>query len=628
MNYMAKRQSFAGLLILLTGFLLLLAGCGGGGGGGSSTPVLNMILINPPSATVSPGGNSQFTATGYDQNGRIMSIDPTWSVTGGIGTVNPESGATTTFTAVDAADTDINGTITATVGEISGNAQITVSADPPVLTTIVIEPANSSFPVNTSQEFTATGYDQFGNALTINPTWSGTGVAVSFSATGSTVSFTPTAAGSGTITASEGYVWGTANITITEAAPATIRVGVDKDYTTIQAAIDAATDGATIIADEGIYNENLTINKSITLKSTNPDSSSVVGHTIINGGGSGTVLWVTAQSGEQLTVNIEGLTITGGGNTGVGISNSYWDAELSVSLKKNIISSNNSSSSGGGVYGTGSNVQLALEGNIIENNSAESEGGGICLNGSYDDKMQVTMTDNTIRNNSADGDYGAGGGIHARDVEGTWSGNTIDGNSAIALAGGIYLFDSSPTIIDNDIIDNEVISDGPNRRGGGIYIEKSTSGICNPTIQNNRISENVAQGSDASSGGGLYIDSASGLTLTGNIISANGAYHGAGIFISADTATLTNNEISDNVANTGGGLYANGSVGISGNQFIGNTATGDGGGVFVSGIGELTGSGNIFNNNAKYAIYLSYGGTWTDEDGNTFSGNTPSDVGP
>lgn len=45
--------------------------------------------------------------------------------------------------------------------------------------------------------------------------------------------------------------------------------------------------------------------------------------------------------------------------------------------------------------------------------------------------------------------------------------------------------------------------------------------------------------------------------------------------------------------------------------------------------GELTGSGNSFNSNEGYAIYLHWdGATWTDEGGNTFSDNEPRDVYP
>ena len=93
MNYMAKRQLFAGFLLMIV-FSLLLAGCGGGGGGGSkTTTVLKAIVLEPDSATVPVGGERQFTAVGKDQNGKTMSITPTWSVTGDIGTVDPESGA-------------------------------------------------------------------------------------------------------------------------------------------------------------------------------------------------------------------------------------------------------------------------------------------------------------------------------------------------------------------------------------------------------------------------------------------------------------------------------------------------------------------------------------------------------
>lgn len=583
-------------------------------------PVLGRIEVSPGHSEFLKGETKTFTATGYDQYDNELTINPTWSLSGfGIeGTFNPETGPSTTFTA----NSFGWGVITASVGYIFGEASITVS---PGLAEITVDPDSAIILEGETMTFEALGYHEQGLPTSINPTWSVTGnIGTVSPSTGSTTTFTATGGGTGTIVATDGEISGSAEIQV---VPKVLRVGLgqDYDYATIQEAINAAIDGVTIEVDQGTYTENLTIDKSITLKSTDPDTPSVVASTIINGGGSDGVLWVRVQSNyQQRTVNIEGFTITNG-SMGVSVNNSNWTSELSVSLKNNIISYNNASSSGGGVYGVGSNVQLTLEGNTIENNSAESEGGGICLDGSYYDKIQVTMTNNIIRNNSANGSYGAGGGIYARYVEGTWTGNTIDENSAVAYAGGIYLYDSSPTIIDNDIINNNVT--GEYGRAGGIYIENGVSGICNPSIQNNTISGNTA----TTTGGGLYIQSP-GLTLTGNTISTNTAAFGGGIMAGADT-TLVNNIISGNTASeNGGGLGVASGVGvvnISGNEFTDNISP-QGGGVYVAmNGGELTGSGNSFNSNEGYAIYLHWdGATWTDEGGNTFSDNEPRDVYP
>ena len=48
-----------------------------------------------------------------------------------------------------------------------------------------------------------------------------------------------------------------------------IHVGPYGNYTSIQAAIDNASSGDTIIVDDGIYYENLTITKDLILTSSN-----------------------------------------------------------------------------------------------------------------------------------------------------------------------------------------------------------------------------------------------------------------------------------------------------------------------------------------------------------------------
>ena len=90
---------------------------------------------------------------------------------------------------------------------------------PPVLTTITVSPASASVTTGGTQQFTATGLDQFGQPLSPQPTfsWSVSG--------GGTISaaglFTAgsTAGGPFTVTASSGSVNGTASVTVTSVPP-------------------------------------------------------------------------------------------------------------------------------------------------------------------------------------------------------------------------------------------------------------------------------------------------------------------------------------------------------------------------------------------------------------------------
>ncbi len=87
-----------------------------------ASQTLTSITVSPASASVAAGGTQQFTATGYDQNGSLMSPQPTftWSVSGG-GSIS-SSGL---FTAGSTAGTF---TVTASSGGVSGTASVTVTA--------------------------------------------------------------------------------------------------------------------------------------------------------------------------------------------------------------------------------------------------------------------------------------------------------------------------------------------------------------------------------------------------------------------------------------------------------------------------------------------------------------------
>ena len=53
--------------------------------GFAALPVLTSIIVAPASASVNASATQQFTATGYDQNGALLSPQPifTWTVSGG-----------------------------------------------------------------------------------------------------------------------------------------------------------------------------------------------------------------------------------------------------------------------------------------------------------------------------------------------------------------------------------------------------------------------------------------------------------------------------------------------------------------------------------------------------------------
>jgi len=141
--------------------------------------------------------------------------------------------------------------------------------------------------------------------------------------------------------------------------------------------------------------------------------------------------------------------------------------------------------------------------------------------------------------------------------------------------GGVFIFNSSPTITNNEIVDNVLTSSGTkNFWGGGIYVTAYTNAVANyPIITNNLIQGNVVDpasgtGSTPSTGvgGGIYFGPVSGALLEDNTIRSNKAGDtgtnkqqgvGGGISIytieSNVTPLVSRNLIQDNSASDFGG---------------------------------------------------------------------------
>ena len=105
--------------------------------------------------------------------------------------------------------------MTAASGSISGTASVSVTAAPPVLTTIKVLPATASVQNGGTQLFTATGYDQNNNPMSPQPsfTWSVSGGG-SINSSGL---FTATTVGTNyTVTAASGSISGTASVSVTD----------------------------------------------------------------------------------------------------------------------------------------------------------------------------------------------------------------------------------------------------------------------------------------------------------------------------------------------------------------------------------------------------------------------------
>jgi len=419
-------------------------------------------------------------------------------------------------------------------------------------------------------------------------------------------------------------------ITLCAATAHAAVINVPGDYPTIQAAINAAAGGDTIVVAPGTYTENIDfIGKAVTV-----ESSGGAAVTVIDGGKLGST--VTFQTGEIIGSVLDGFTVTNGSATdGGGI---FCDG-ASPSIFSNIITANEAEHGGGifcdngsggviynntitansttgyymaggaGIYLDSYSAPLILD-NAVTNNVSTYNGGGItCNHGAYpvisgnditgnacpingggilcENGSDATITDNTITGNSASG-Y-PGGGIHIRESVVTVTGNIITGNSAYH-AGGIYCWFSSATIIEDNVISQNTA----NSSGGGVGLNGSSA-----TVRNNTITENTA-----STGGGIkYTGQGGHPVITGNVIADNAAYSGGAFtFEFCSNATIRGNIIAGNTADYAGGAfycYNMSDLPIEDNVVVNNRAKYYGGGLFCEISADPTIVRNIFRGNGS-----------------------------
>jgi hypothetical protein len=127
----------------------------------------------------------------------------------------------------------------------------------------------------------------------------------------------------------------------------------------------------------------------------------------------------------------------------------------------------------------------------------------------------------------------------------------INGRQGTVSGGGVFIENSSPTIRNNIIRDNE------NATGGGICCG-ATTGACYPVITDNLITGNRASGYTDSNGGGAFFYH-SFPKFRNNIVTANSAVFGGGIAFNkcfGQPLVIQNNVIDNNSADwDGGGLF-------------------------------------------------------------------------
>jgi parallel beta-helix repeat protein/predicted outer membrane repeat protein len=366
-------------------------------------------------------------------------------------------------------------------------------------------------------------------------------------------------------------------------------IHVPSDQPTIQAGIDAAVDGDTVLVADGTYTGDGNRDIDFLGKATVVMSEKGPENCVIDCGGGYWHRGFVFQSTEDSSSVLHGFTITGGNldyDAGAGIFCYY----SSPTITGNIISYNGTEGRGGGIGCQYSSP--IIENNMITENSADGGGGISCQSAS------PTIKGNTISDNHS-GHWGDGGGIACTGSSfPTITGNTISGNTAfcyefpLAAGGGIYCDGTSLAVITN----NQIIGNSADQAGGtflGFIIQGNT-------ISGNTVSEgdgggvygglfiidNTITGNTTEwSGGGIVCGDSS--TISGNTITGNSAARdGGGIRCTYTSATIKKNLIAANVSYGnlygGGGIYCNNSPTIDGNTITGNTAVAGGSGIYCN----------------------------------------------
>lgn len=420
------------------------------------------------------------------------------------------------------------------------------------------------------------------------------------------------------------------------AATSHAAIAVPGDYPTIQAAVEAAQDGAVIQIAPGRYHEQITIQndtRTLTLRGDPSDPSL----TVLDG--DGTVASVVRIFSGHGLLSVEGVTITGGhGSDGYGGGLGVYD-ESNIVVRDSVFVGNTSATHGGAAVVIDSAARF--ERCVFRDNTAGQLGGGVLLLRAAPTSalQQCQFIDNQA--GLLDSTFAGGGGLYVVDSSVTVEGCSFQGNRSAFEGGAMGAFGQygTPpfvvTILDTIMADNVAyrgVGSTVGAEGGGIHIEDNVTAVLQRTrIQRNRanlggglnsyrarfelidslIEDNVvaSEGTPDGAGGGIAISSLNvtppthdpaSLSLLRTVVRGNTAEAAAGLFAGGDTGLtgasapveVSDSLILDNVSSgprgAGGAWLVRTTATIVGSLVLGNETGGTGGGIVASGTTNLT----------------------------------------
>jgi hypothetical protein len=377
---------------------------------------------------------------------------------------------------------------------------------------------------------------------------------------------------------------------------------VPAEYPTIQAAIDAASDGDEVLVSPGTY-ESIQVFKELTI--TGVEGAGV---TIIEGSSASTSFSAVHVATQLVT--LRGLTIqnpAGSGTTGFGnVLNLvvedcvYRDNNFALSASIGSLTVSNTSfvnnergitlffsgsgltsitgclfegHTSGAVFLDGSRA-AAVSDCVFINNSTAGSGGGILLDG-----PPATIEGCSFQMNSADG---SGGALDLRSSDVHVMNCTFTGNSAPNGSGGAV------RILDGASISSSELTGNSAMRGGAISIG-TDSEIDDCQINNN---------SATTDGGGVWTNSAMLITNSSFADNTSGG-NGGGAWLGGTSSEIRDTTFSRNEAvGTGGGVHIDEhNSTITRCNMDENQAGTKGGGIFVKSPGVVVYADSILCNN-------------------------------
>jgi nitrous oxidase accessory protein len=261
---------------------------------------------------------------------------------------------------------------------------------------------------------------------------------------------------------------------VTHASANELTVGTGQ-HTTIQAAVNAAQPGDTVLIPPGTYSENVLVNKSLTIK-----SSAGAATTIIQAAVPSTDVFLLSGSG----MRVEGLTLTGG-RAGVEFSGASQSSVTDIIAHDNVyavliehaannkVSASNLSNNGYGIYLDGSSGNT-FSGNVAthESGNGNALGDGIYMRESNSNAIVqnvlsnnhvygislLSSSNNVLSNNSINANEEFAVRLRDNSNNNTFTFNTFSGNAKLAVYSG---YSSGNRFYLNDFINNPVAIASP-----------------------------------------------------------------------------------------------------------------------------------------------------------------------